>query len=128
MKYFSDVKAPNDADSTACNSAPSLTDLLKECSRLNIGSDIFPLAKTALVVRMRPVKEMRDMSVSFAMPPARDMYRKKPFSFIGYLLSNKAARGLHTQLLDRGLISTMTAGISSDFEDFSMVNLHVKIQ
>jgi secreted Zn-dependent insulinase-like peptidase len=126
VKYFSDVKAPKDVDPTACISAPSLTDLLKECSSLNSGSDIFPLAKTALIVRMRPVKDMRDISVSFAMPRSRDMYRKKPFSFIGYLLSNKAAHGLHTQLLDRGLISTMTAGISSDFEDFSMVNLHPK--
>ena len=71
------------------------------------------------IIRIRPVKEIRDISIVWNVPQTRSLYRKKTFSLLAYMLSNKAPNSLHTVLQDKGWISSMSAGISSEFEDFS---------
>lgn len=46
----------------------------------------FPFLKTNLVVRVRPIKDVRDISILWSVDPTRDLYRSNPCRLIGFLL------------------------------------------
>jgi secreted Zn-dependent insulinase-like peptidase len=54
-------------------------------SRRTIDST-FPFKYTGSVMRVRPVKDLRDMSILFPVPPTRHLYRSNPWSLLSYIL------------------------------------------
>lgn len=46
----------------------------------------FPFLKTNLIVRVRPIKDVRDISILWSVDPTRDLYRSNPCRLIGFLL------------------------------------------
>ena len=126
VKYFSDVKRPEkEHDTKASEPIPTSTSSSSSSSSSYSSSSClntldahdtidslfrnlnnirtYPFKETGVILRVRPVKDIRDISILWKVPRTRDHYRKRPFSFIGYLLGNKAPGSLHTQLQDRGV-------------------------
>jgi secreted Zn-dependent insulinase-like peptidase len=54
----------------------------------------FPFLKTNLVVRVRPIKDVRDISILWSVDPTRDLYRSNPCRLIGFLLGELLRKSL----------------------------------
>lgn len=83
-------------------------------------SDSFPFKEGGLLVRLRPIKDLRSLSVVWSVPPTRSLYKNDPTLLLGYLLSHKGKGSLFSQLQSRGLVTSLDASESTQFEDFSL--------
>ena len=93
------------------------------------GDKGFPFVKEALggLVRLRPVKDVRDMAIMFGMPPTRAEYRKNPTDLISFLLSHKGPGSLFSALQSKGWASGVSAGTRTDTDDFSIFQVSVAL-
>ena len=53
----------------------------------------FPFTQSNLIVKLRPIKDIRDMSILWTVDPTRNLYRSNPCRLIGFLL------GTYTQFV-----------------------------
>ena len=51
-----------------------------------IKSAHFPFTQSNLIVKLRPIKDIRDMSILWTVDPTRNLYRSNPCRLIGFLL------------------------------------------
>ena len=93
------------------------------------GSEGFPFVKEALggLVRLRPSKDVRDLSVMFGMHTTRAEYRKSPTALLSFLLSHKGPGGLFSALQAKGWASGCSASTRTDTEDFSIFQVSVYV-
>ncbi len=80
--------------------------------------------ETAKFISIEPIKEVRKLTLSFAMPSVDQYYRQKPLSYIAHLLGNEGSGSLMSVLKSRGLINTLAAGgggvNGSNFREFTI--------
>ncbi|OLQ81467.1 peptidase M16 [Photobacterium proteolyticum] len=79
--------------------------------------------ETAKFIKIEPIKEVRKLTLSFAMPSVEQYYRQKPLSYIAHLLGNEGCGSLMSILKSRGLINTLAAGggvNGSNFREFTI--------
>ena len=79
--------------------------------------------ETAKFICIEPIKEVRKLTLSFAMPSVDQYYRQKPLSYIAHLLGNEGSGSLMSVLKSRGLINTLAAGggvNGSNFREFTV--------
>ncbi|MGR5149970.1 insulinase family protein [Photobacterium alginatilyticum] len=79
--------------------------------------------ETAKFIKIEPIKEVRKLTLSFAMPSVEQHYRQKPLSYIAHLLGNEGCGSLMSMLKSRGLINTLAAGggvNGSNFREFTI--------
>ena len=79
--------------------------------------------ETAKFIKIEPIKEVRKLTLSFAMPSVEQYYRQKPLSYIAHLLGNEGCGSLMSMLKSRGLINTLAAGggvNGSNFREFTI--------
>ncbi len=71
---------------------------------------LFISDKLPLEVVSQPIKELRQMSMSFSVPSIREYYREKPLDFIAYLLGHEGKGSLLSLLKKEGLAESLSAG------------------
>ncbi|MCW8331925.1 insulinase family protein [Photobacterium sp. SDRW27] len=79
--------------------------------------------ETAKFIKIKPIKEVRKLTLSFTMPSVEPYYRQKPLSYIAHLLGNEGSGSLMSMLKSRGLINTLAAGggvNGSNFREFTV--------
>eukprot|EP01041_Mallomonas_annulata_P001218 gene1218-2369_t len=84
----------NDAADAAAGHTSKVhdTDTDTSTSRTSINEvSCYPFLPSAVgsVLRMRPVQEVRDISIYWPMPTARNLYRVSPFHLLSYILNYK---------------------------------------
>lgn len=57
-----------------------------------------------------PIKELRQMSMSFLLPSVREYYQEKPLDYIGYFLGHEGKGSLLSLLKEKGLAENLSAG------------------
>ncbi len=86
------------------------------------------LAKPALrLVRMEPVKDLRQLSLEFALPATRQFWASKPGQLIGYILGHEGEGSLLSQLKAEGLATGLSAGPDANAPDFGSFNVQVSL-
>ncbi|WP_273857405.1 insulinase family protein [Photobacterium sp. GSS17] len=74
-------------------------------------------------IAIEPLKEVRKLTLSFALPSVDGYYRQKPLSYIAHLLGNEGTGSLMSVLKKSGLINTLAAGggvSGSNFREFTI--------
>ena len=51
-------------------------------------SSDFPFVKNNLILRVRPIKDVRDLSIIWSVDSTRTLYRNNPCRLIGFLLGS----------------------------------------
>lgn len=88
----------------------------------------YPFKKTGIVVKMKPIKESQELSLMFSMPPTRAFYRSDPCHLLTYLLTHRGTNtSLYSILQQRNWAYGVTAGVRTDFEDFSLYQVSVRL-
>ena len=91
--------------------------------------DGFPFREDVLgsIIRIKPIKDVRDLSILWGVPPTRNLYRKNPYNLIGYLLSQKGPNSIFAILQDKGLAMSNSAGVSTEYNDFSFFEVSISL-
>jgi secreted Zn-dependent insulinase-like peptidase len=71
---------------------------------------LFPSGTLPIEVVNKPVKNIRQMSLTFALPSVEDYYREKPLSFLGSLLGHEGKGSLLSILKLQGWAEALSAG------------------
>jgi nardilysin len=78
-----------------------------------------PFVSSACVYRIRPVKRIHRLYVSWALPPLLSLYRCKPNVYIEHLLGHEGSGSLLSSLKAEGLATGIWAGVGSDGYHYS---------
>lgn len=72
------------------------------------------------LIRMKPIRDIRDVQVVWQLPDTRALYRSNPCSLIGYIVGNKGVGSVFAALQDRGWATSTSAGVRTTFEGFTL--------
>ncbi|MDG1164712.1 MAG: insulinase family protein [Porticoccaceae bacterium] len=78
-----------------------------------------------LVVEFEPLKEVRELSLSFQLPRMQDHWRIKPAGYLGGLIGHEGEGSLVQVLKDRGLIESLSAGLGLQDRSSSMFSIEI---
>ena len=119
-KYFSYIPSAAEAgtsNESVVDPAPVLRSFISDSSAT------FPFTQTGKVIRIRPVKEVRDLSLMFALPPTRRLYRSNPIRLISHLINQKSKGSLFAYLQAKGWVSSIGGYTRTSFEDFAVFEI-----
>nr|WP_086939898.1 insulinase family protein [Thaumasiovibrio occultus] len=81
----------------------------------------------AKLIRIEPIKDVRKLTLAFALPNIDQHYRVKPLSYIAHLIGYEGPGSLLSSLKAKGLINGLSAGggiSGSNFREFTIsINL-----
>lgn len=90
-------------------------------------TDYLEPVTTARIIQVRPVKELRELEIEFALPSIIPWYRAKPGEMIGFLLGYEGENSLVSLLKNKGWISSLSAGSYASTRDFASFNISVSL-
>ena len=74
---------------------------------------------------IEPVREVRTLSLLFAIPPARSHHRAHPFALVSHLLGHEGRRSLLSSLKARGWAEGLNAGLGMRHRDFATFGITI---
>jgi len=82
-----------------------------------------------IIREVRPVKDVRQLSVAFAAPPATDprVMAHQPLKLLSHVLGHEAPGSLHSVLSDAGLVAGLSSGGGVSCSDFSFFTIAVSL-
>lgn len=116
--YFSDISTHNFTG----KSLPNLEDGSKP-SLVPDNNNVYPFKQGGVLIRIRPIKDIRDISILFSLPSTRGQYKTDPCRLLRHLLNHKGEGSLFSKLQDKGFISSTSAGTSIDYVDFKIFEI-----
>jgi insulysin len=88
----------------------------------------FSPAKPALrLIRMEPVKDLRSLSLQFALPATTKFYASKPGQLLGSILGDEGAGSLLSVLKSKDLATGLSAGSYDESPDYGMFNISISL-
>ncbi len=66
-----------------------------------------------------PIKDLRQLTLNWLLPPARSHYRVKPASLLSHLIGHEGVGSLLSALKTRGWATSLSAGTAHSFRQFS---------
>ena len=88
-------------------------------------SDVYERAKTFRLVTIEPVKDIREMNISFSLTDLRKDYKSKPSLMLGYILGNEGKGSLLSYLKDKGWATSLSAGASSETDSYGYATARI---
>lgn len=84
------------------------------------GQPLFEPGSLPKLVALKPVQELRELTVTFPLPAVRDYYRQKPLAYVSNLIGHEGEGSLLSLLKKEGLAEGLRAGKGvSDFSGSS---------
>lgn len=80
-----------------------------------------------LEVKIVPVKELRSVTLSWIVPPQKELWRCKPASVFADLIGNESAGSLLSCLIARGWASELYAGGGEESDGFYKFDVHIDL-
>ncbi len=84
-------------------------------------------AQAPLWVELEPKRELRELSLNFAVPDLRQHYRAKPLKYIGNLLGHEGAGSLLSLLKARGWAEALSAGGGLDYQGGGLFGVDIHL-
>ena len=76
---------------------------------------------------IEPVREIRNISLSFAIPPLHPHYRAHPLALVSHLLGHEGRGSLLSALKARGWAEGLSAGPSMNHPDFATFGITIQV-
>lgn len=111
--YFSDINGHGCTENEALSSDHLPKPIFDE-------NNAYPFKKGGNLIRMRPLKDIRDISILWTLPSTRNQYTTDPCRLLRHLLNHKGEGSLFANLQDKGWISSTSAGTTIDYVDFNI--------
>jgi insulysin len=90
-------------------------------------ADYLPAKPALRLIRMEPVKDLRQLNLEFPLPATRQFYASKPAELIGFILGHEGEGSLLSQLKAEGLATGLNAGAESDTPEFGSFEISIKL-
>ncbi|CAM9829745.1 unnamed protein product, partial [Ectocarpus sp. 4 AP-2014] len=87
----------------------------------------FGAAELGRRVTVIPLKETRQLALSWPLPPTKVHKRSKPTVYVSHLLGYEGEGGLHKLLHGRGWVSSLSAGSMVTGTDFQLFRLSLSL-
>ncbi len=71
---------------------------------------LFESGRLPMEVLSRPIKELREMTLSFSLPSIAEYYKEKPLDFVAYILGHEGKGSLLSLLKQQGFAEGLSAG------------------
>lgn len=94
---------------------------------LRYPADYLPRQPALRMLQMVPVKDLRHLSLSFALPDLRSDAGSKPAEQIAFVLGHEGAGSLLAQLKDEGLASALSAGAEAETQDYGAFEIRIEL-
>ncbi len=94
---------------------------------IRMPADYLPPKPALRLVRMEPIKDLRQLSLEFTLPATRHLYDSKPDALIGFILGHEGTGSLLSQLKAEGLATALGAGVDSAAEDFGSFQVSISL-
>lgn len=94
---------------------------------LRYPADVLPPKAALRILRMEPVKDLRRMTLSFALPDLRSLAGSKPAELIAFVLGHEGAGSLLSALKADGLATGLSAVAEADTPDYGSFDLTVNL-
>lgn len=131
QEMFSDIEGSNSAVEETSNWASPISavkTIPTETEQSTLTDfHAYPYKESGIVVRVRPVKDTRDISITWGLPPTKELYRSNPCRLLSFLLSHKGPGSLFALLQDKSWATSSSGGIRTEFEDFSIFEMSVSL-
>ena len=105
-QYFSDVKNHN-------------------LERTKHDPIVFEKKEALRLVQIDPVKDLRDLVISFSTPSTRHMYESKPGRQLGFILGHEGKGSLLSYLKDKDWAQTLSAGARPATKEYGGVTIRI---
>nr|VFJ47531.1 MAG: Secreted Zn-dependent peptidases, insulinase-like [Candidatus Kentron sp. DK] len=92
-----------------------------------ITAPLFSADRLPVRVVAKPVKERRELRLSFPVPPLREHYKTKPLYYIAHLLGHEGKGSLLSQLKARGWANGLSAGADDDHRDSARFTVSIDL-
>jgi secreted Zn-dependent insulinase-like peptidase len=86
---------------------------------------LVPSQRLPLVIEFKPLKELRELSLSFQLPKMQPHWRIKPASYLGGVIGHEGQGSLTQVLKDRGLIESLSAGLGLEDRSSSLFSIEI---
>jgi secreted Zn-dependent insulinase-like peptidase len=86
---------------------------------------VFEKKEALRLVQIDPVKDLRDLAISFSTPSTRHMYESKPGRQLGFILGNEGKGSLLSYLKDKGWAQTLSAGARPATKEYGGVTIRI---
>jgi insulysin len=86
---------------------------------------VFEKKETFRFVQIDPVKDLRDLEISFAIPSTRHMYESKPGRQLGFILGHEGKGSLLSYLKDKGWAQTLSGGARPETKEYGMATIRI---
>ena len=87
--------------------------------------DYLPPKPALRLAQMEPLKDLRQISLEFPLPPTLQYYASKPGALLGFIIGHEGTGSLLSQLKAEGLATGLSAGPESPAREFG--SFHVLI-
>jgi len=105
-QYFSDIKDHN-------------------LERTEHDPEPFEKKGTFRLVQIDPVKDLRNLEISFALPSTRGLYKSKPGRQLGFILGYEGKGSLLSYLKDKGWVRSLSAGAGSETKEYGFAKIRI---
>ena len=80
---------------------------------------------TFRLIQVEPVKDIRELSITFPLPGIRQLYKSKPGRQFGSILGYEGKGSLLSYLKKKGWASTLSAGAGSTTNDYASASIRI---
>ena len=98
----------------------------RDIERPRITVALYPEGRLPARLDIEPVREMRTISITFAIPPLRPHYRAHPLALVSYLLGHEGRGSLLSALKARGWAEGLSAGPGLGHRDFATFRVTIQ--
>jgi len=89
--------------------------------------DFLPTMEALRIIRMEPVKDLRQITLEFPLPATRQFFGSKPGELIGFVLGHEGEGSLLSKLKAEGLATSLSAGANSHSADFGTFDIGISL-
>ena len=87
--------------------------------------DVINRKETFRLVTINPVKDLRDLEISFLLPGTRKYYKSKPGRILGYIAGHEGMGSVLSFLKGKGWARALRAGVYQATDSYSYANLRI---
>ena len=98
----------------------------RDVERPRITVALYPDGRLPARLDIEPVREVRTISLAFAIPPLRPHYRARPLALVSHLLGHEGPGSLLSALKARGWAEGLSAGAGLGHRDFATFRVTIQ--
>ena len=81
--------------------------------------------ETFRLIKIDPVKDVRNLNLLFSLPGTRDLYKTKPGRQFGFVLGYEGKGSLLSYLKQKGWALSLSAGAGSETKDYGNASVRI---